>query len=251
MNQAQYSLTLQFIRELAPRVRHFAFSRTDGTSITFIPGQFVTLHLNSAEGELRRSYSISSIPGIDSTLDFAASFVEHGTASQLLFSMKPGDTVQASGPYGRLILRDEAPFRYIFIATGTGVSPYRTMLPEIEHRIQTYGTKAMFLQGVRTPEDLLYSDDFQALATRYKDHCTFLPYFSRAKNGGHMSTDLLLPFGYPGHVQDSFSTLQLNAAQDIVYLCGNPKMIDDAFVLLQEYGFEPQQIRREKYLFSR
>ena len=45
--------------------------------------------------------------------------------------------------------------------------------------------------------------------------------------------------------------LGLDPASDIVYLCGNPGMIDDAYALLKAAGFGVQQVRREKYLSAR
>jgi NAD(P)H-flavin reductase len=51
-----------------------------------------------------------------------------------------------------------------------------------------------------------------------------------------------------GHVQDILMKKNPNPATDLVYLCGNPKMIDDNFELLKNLGFSVQQIVREKYL---
>ena len=39
--------------------------------------------------------------------------------------------------------------------------------------------------------------------------------------------------------------------EDIIYLCGNPQMVDDCVALLTEQGFGPREIKREKYTFSR
>jgi NAD(P)H-flavin reductase len=47
-----------------------------------------------------------------------------------------------------------------------------------------------------------------------------------------------------------FGSLDLSPTTDVVYLCGNPNMIDEAFQLLVDAGFPIPQIRREKYISS-
>ncbi|MFN7096231.1 MAG: ferredoxin--NADP reductase, partial [Gammaproteobacteria bacterium] len=51
-----------------------------------------------------------------------------------------------------------------------------------------------------------------------------------------------------GYVQTAFDELRPNPTSDVVYLCGNPNMIDDSYELLKELGFSAQQVRREKYV---
>src|SRR3990167_1409586 len=123
-----FSLKLLEAQTIAPGVKHFKFSCNDQASFAYIPGQFITLHIPSTENKqvLRRSYSIASIRGIDETIDFAASYIAQGPASTFLFALNPGDEVTASGPSGRLILRaEDQPRRYLLLATGTGITPYR------------------------------------------------------------------------------------------------------------------------------
>ena len=50
---------------------------------------------------------------------------------------------------------------------------------------------------------------------------------------------------------NAFSEIKPNAKQDIVYLCGNPNMVDEVFTLLvKSYAFPTDIIRREKYISS-
>ena len=59
----EFQLTLRSTKKLTPNVLHLAFTRTDGSDLPFIPGQFITFLLESPEGMKRRSYSIATIPG--------------------------------------------------------------------------------------------------------------------------------------------------------------------------------------------
>lgn len=245
MAQPTHRYILQWSKLVAPKVLHLAFCREDKEPMEFTAGQFITLHIEGPEKILHRSYSIANIPGSE-TLELACSFVEGGVASKLLFDLKPGSIIQASGPYGLFVLKDERPARLILIATGTGVTPYRSMLNEIKKRLNENEMDVIVLLGVRRPEELLYSEEFIAFA-KENPRFQFKACYSRELTPEYV----LQSFEHQGHVQDLFSNLQLNPSQDIVYLCGNPSMIDDSFELLTGLGFDKKNVRREKYLFAR
>jgi ferredoxin-NADP reductase len=164
----KFQLVLQSARMVTPRVRELTFVRKDGEDIDYIPGQFVTLHMPHEGDVLRRSYSIASVPDqADGTVSVAVTHVDGGRATKRLFAMEPGETVDAVGPFGRFILRDEAPCRYLLIGTGTGITPYRAMLPELERRIDLEDFEVELFLGVRMREELLYGDDFTAVAEKH------------------------------------------------------------------------------------
>jgi len=229
---------------VAPNVLHLSFRREDPEPFSFVAGQFVTLHIETPAKKVHRSYSIANSPG-DHRIEISCAYVENGVASQLLFGLKPGDAIEAGGPYGLFVLKEEQPKRYILVATGTGVTPYRSMLKEIEHRLKHTqpDLSIALILGVRTADELLFKDEFLAFAKanpRFSFHACY------SREPGKILTD----FEHQGHVQTALETLQPNPLQDIVYLCGNPNMIDDTFTLLTETGFDKKNVRREKYLFS-
>ncbi len=243
----EFTLVLVESQQIAPAVKHLTFCREDREAVCFIPGQFITLYIPTAEKVLRRSYSIANRSHEASDrIEFAASYVPDGTASDLLFTMQVGDTVVAAGPFGRLILKDEQPMRYILVATGTGVTPYRTMLSELAKRFEQRPCfEVILLFGVRQPQDLLYRDEFTEFAKK-NPWFTFRAYYSRF----HLETPLLL-YEYMGYVLAAFSDIDPNPQHDIVYLCGNPNMVDEVFSLLvNSHGFPSDIIRREKYISS-
>jgi ferredoxin-NADP reductase len=228
---------------IAAGVRHLTFVRTDGEMADFIPGQFINLHFEWNGEMLQRSYSIASIHGQSIGYEIAISHVEGGKATDFLFHMQPGATVEASGPFGRLVMRDEHPSRYIFIATGTGVTPYRAMLPEMEKCIQHKGIHIELLLGVRNPDELLYGKEFIAFAEKH-------PLFKFHACYSRQMPEKPESYEYHGHVHPVVKALNLDPTNDVVYLCGNPLMIDEAFNYLKELGFDNKNVRREKYVFS-
>lgn len=229
---------------ITPKVMHLAFTKDEG-ALDFIPGQFITFHIPDPASEkmLRRSYSVSTIPGQEEGIGIAAAFYEEGVATDLLFHLKTGDNMDTTGPFGRLVLREEDTCeRYILVATGTGVSPYRAMLPQIAEKMAVNPQlQVHIILGVQGPEHLLYGDDFAAFDAAH-ERFHFHACYSRQQ------PETPRDFEYEGHVQQQIDGLNPNPEKDMVYLCGNPNMIDDAFALLQEYGFDHKNVRREKYV---
>jgi ferredoxin-NADP reductase len=245
-----FPLKLVSSRMLAPSVRHLAFVRADGAPLDFIPGQFVQVHFHYPDGTAtKRSYSLATIHdhamGPGESVEIAVSYVSGGAATALFENLAEGDEIEASGPYGRFCLMpNDSNRRYLLIATGTGVTPYRAMLPQIEAAIANRGIEVVRLCGARTPLELLYADDFEAFAMR---HATFrfVPCFSRTlPEQPHSDVRR-------GFVQDALAEFVPEAGSDIAYLCGNPNMVDACFERLKEAGFPVPHVRREKYISSK
>ena len=250
-----FPLKLVSRRMLAPSVGHYVFVRDDGAPLDFIPGQFIQVHFEYADGTAtKRSYSLATIHdhamGPGEAVEIAVSYVPGGAATALFEGLDAGDTVDASGPFGRFCLVPaDTNRRYLLIGTGTGVTPYRAMLPQLERAIAERGIQVVLLFGARTPDELLYGDEFRAFADRHPDHFRFVPCFSRelpAAGSPHAHADVR-----HGYVQQFLPDFAPDPAGDIAYLCGNPNMVDSCFEALKESGLEVKQIRREKYVSSK
>jgi ferredoxin-NADP reductase len=237
-----FPIKLTWSQMLTPKVKHLAFSREDSEKLNYIPGQFISIHFEHDSKAIRRSYSIATKPGASDLIEFAMSYVPGGPASELLMNLKEGAELTCSGPYGRLILRDEPLQRLFLMATGTGVTPYRAMLPELQQRMQANPElKVILLLGVQYRQDQLYAEEFLDFA-KQNPNFEFRIYFSRDDLPCKLSHE------YKGYVQHAFDTLNMQPDTDVIYLCGNPNMIDDAYNILKELGFATQQVRREKYV---
>lgn len=247
IDRTQYPTECVHNKELGPNIIEVRLRRTDDSDHKFIPGQFLNVHFPNDEGELvQRSYSISSMssPAGDADyFDVALALVEGGLASRVFKALKPGDAMTVSGPFGRLVLKEPHPKRYILISTGTGVAPYRSMIEQIKTLPES--TSTIVVQGVRLPEDCLYSEDF-IKTSQENDNFKFKACYSQVAD-----TADLAEHEYKGRVQVALDELNLNAEHDICYLCGNPAMVDEVFKNLKEIGFNNRNVRREKYVFSR
>ena len=237
-------------RMVAPAVGHFTFVRDDGLPLDFQPGQFIQVHFTHADGTpARRSYSLATqhdhARAPDEAVEIAVSYVPGGAATALFEGLQPGDHVDASGPFGRFCLMpNDANRRYLLIATGTGVTPYRAMLPLLEKQMAERGIEVVLLLGARTPGELLYGEEFRAFAEAHPGF-RFVPCFSRElPEAPH-------PDVRKGYVQQFLEEFTPDPANDIAYLCGNPDMVDACFEALKSREFSPAHIRREKYVSNK
>ncbi len=215
-------------------------------SFSFQAGQFVSIQFELDGESFKRSYSIASSPDtFKSTrqFDIAIALLPDGRASRRFLEAMPGERFGITGPFGFLVLPDSLPERLVLVGTGTGMAPYRAMLPELE-MIASSGIALHILMGARHRKDVIYCEVFSSLAARF-EHVTFELCLSREASPDAGMAE------YSGYVQTRFPHLDLSPERDLPFLCGNPAMIDDAVAWLSEAGFGPRQIKREKYTFSR
>lgn len=239
---------------IAPSVAHLELVRDDGQALDFNPGQFIQVHFAYADGTpTRRSYSLANVraaagaPG--DTVEIAVSYVPGGAATALFEGLEVGGTIDASGPFGRFCLMpNDANRRYLLIGTGTGVTPYRAMLPLLEQQMEQRGIEVVLLFGARSPDELLYGDEFRAFADAHP-RFRFVPCFSRElPEPGSVHAHQDVRHGYVQQFLDEFAP---SGDTDLAYLCGNPDMVDACFAALKEHGLAVPQIRREKYVSSK
>lgn len=240
-----FDIELVDSQQITPNVKHLVFQRVDRQRLEFIPGQFINLYFDKDDKRHSRSYSIASIPGQTEYIEIAVSRIPGGLASETFQGLQPGGTLIAAGPVGRLVLKaEEQPKRYILVGTGTGIAPYRAMLPSLRQRLMADPElQVHILFGVRNAQELFYTDDFLSLSQE----------FSRAHFSACLSQEISATppsWEFGGRVTHRLNELKPNPAEDIIYLCGNPAMIDDAYESLQMLGFDHKNVRREKYIFS-
>lgn len=238
-----FPITLVDAYMLSPKVKHFVFQAEQSPAFNYLPGQFITIHFERDGKTLKRSYSIANVPLQNNRIEFAAGYAEGGPGTELLFNLTPGDVIHINGPFGRLILKDDTPKRYIFAATSTGITPYRAMITELKKRLDhNPSLQILILLGVQNNEEALYAEEFLQFSADYPNQVSFRLQLSRVQGME------LQAYQFNGYVQHSFPELNLNPAEDVIYLCGNPGMIDEAFEDLKNRGFTMQQIIREKYI---
>lgn len=224
-------------RELAPEVRHFEFEVPERDDLPFTPGQFVSV-VDRVEGkEIIRAYSIASPRG-GNRFELCLNRVAEGIVSPYLFDLKPGEAIEIGEPLGYFTLRHPGR-RVVFVATGTGIAPFRSML--LEHLPRTQ-PEITLLFGVRYEHGLLYREEIEHLARTYPSF-KFLPTITRPGPSWQ---------GRSGRVQQHLDeALGIRSYEDLstidVYICGLKEMVDDVRRELKQRGFDRKQIICEKY----
>jgi CDP-4-dehydro-6-deoxyglucose reductase len=218
-------------REIAPHTRHFEFDTPDWKP-AFVPGQFLSFIAAVNGEEITRAYSIVSPPG--ERVALCANLVPDGYLSPFLFAMQPGDEIDFKGPYGGFILRRPVSDS-IFVATGTGIAPFRSML--LTHLSAHPDRQFTLIFGVRHEQGLLYHDELCAMA-RTHPNFRYIPTLTRPPERWS---------GLTGRVQQPVLET-LGERRDVdVYICGLREMVDDMRSRLKLAGLDRKRIIFEKY----
>jgi CDP-4-dehydro-6-deoxyglucose reductase, E3 len=233
-----FTATVVSHRTLAPGVREVTFERDDGAPVVFVAGQWMNLELAEKVGELRRAYSIASPPDGTGRFELAVTRVEGGPGSTKLHSMDVGAKVSVTGPQGIFYRKERGPS--LFVATGTGFTPLRSMLKDALAKGDDSPMRLIF--GVRTPEDRIYVDELRALEEKHPNLRAFFTLSRPPAQGWDGRT------GYvQTHVRELYEELARSGRTN-VYICGLQKMVSAVRDLLRkEMGLERQQVHSERY----
>lgn len=127
----------------------------------FKPGQAIKLGIDDEHPP--RIYSICS-GATDDELCVLFNIKQDGFLTPRLAVLKPGDTVYASAPYGTFLGTADPAW---WIATGTGIAPFRSMLRS------GMGKNKVLVHGVRQLDQFYFADAFAAaLGSRYHRCCS-------------------------------------------------------------------------------
>ncbi|HEY1237077.1 MAG TPA: ferredoxin reductase [Solirubrobacterales bacterium] len=215
------------IKEETPRVKSFRIELP--MWMPHLPGQHYDVRLTAPDGyRAQRSYSIASSPldggGIELTIDR----LEDGEVSPYFHDVVvEGDQVEVRGPFtSYFVWRGEKPV--LLAGGGSGVVPLMCML---RHRRRTMPDLPMrLLYSVRNADDVIYADELgeEALLTFTRE-----PPADWKGHRGHIDAELVAEAGVP--------------AGGIAFVCGSNGFVETASQLVLDAGFEPHQIRTERF----
>lgn len=226
---------------LSPNVRELRFERVDDVPFAFEAGQWVSLVMPLPGGEGRRAYSVASSPDGTPSLSIAVTRVEGGPGSTYLHAIEPGAILRAIGPQGFFTRPRGLVHPALFVGTGTGVTPLRSMIHDALRSGDPSPMTLLF--GVREPRDLLYREELDALSAK---HPSFRVEYSLSRapeewNGrrGYVQT----------HAEELWRDLETKGASaPHVYVCGLERMVSAVRDLLRkQMGVDRKQVHTERY----
>jgi len=218
--------------------KHLEFEMLNVSRFGFVPGQWLSLKHTKEDGEeITRAYSIASPPSENSSFALCLNRVQDGWMSNFLCDMKAGDEISCQGPFGDFILRP--PMRdSIFIATGTGIAPFRSILQWLlADPSRHQGRQLWLVFGNRTEKDIYYHQEFLQLASN-RENFHYWPTLSRGTPDWP---------GLRGYVQEHVPQIVRGRSDLHAYICGLDKMIKANRELLKSLGRDRKDIRFEKY----
>ena len=177
--------------------------------------------------------------------------VNPGIASSYIFSLKSGDEVTISGPFGEFFI-NESDAEMLYVGGGAGMAPMRSHLYHLFRTIRT-NRKVTFWYGGRSKRELFYLDHFRALE---KDFPNFKFYVALSeptqddkweiKESLEDSGDGFVGFVHQVVIDHYLSSHE--APEDIeVYFCGPPLMNEAVQKMAEDFGVPPENIRFDDF----
>lgn len=211
----------------------------------FSAGQYISVVVPGAGPngrDLRRAYSIASEPE-KRPAELCVKIVDGGPGSNFLNRLRPGDTFRGFAPYGDFTYETASNRGVCFIATGTGIAPFRSMMLSEAFK-ENLPKAALCLLGIRDEGELLYKEELSDRAFSSSNGNAF-----RVKWVPCVSQPIGKWDGFRGRVTDYLRTLgdSYPWKETEYYLCGAGQMIDEVRAILTEKGVEKDAIHREIY----
>jgi CDP-4-dehydro-6-deoxyglucose reductase, E3 len=230
-----FTAQVESVKNLTHDVRQLNLCLIEPKTIIFKPGQFISFEMPDLQTGrlLTRAYSIASQPSRSGVITLLFNLVSGGPGSGFLFHLTAGEKIQFKGPAGHFYLRDDPERELLFVASGTGIAPIRSML--LANAERSNPRPATLFWGLRSQRDLYDQEELAELCSRIPT-LKVITTLSRPERGWSGSSGRVLQL-----IEERISSVKNLAA----YLCGNSGMIADATSLLQKKGLCP--IYREKY----
>ena len=228
--------------------------RPDEEVAGFKPGQYTVLGLKNSDSRIetsepdaavyeketfiKRAYSISSASVEKEYLEFYISLVRSGQLTPRLFDLEQNSRVFLGSKIVGMFTLDSVPAEkdLLFVATGTGLAPYMSMIRSDLHLHKN--RKFIVVHGAACSWDLGYRDEL-SLMDRFSENFTYIPTITQPeddvtwKGETKFIQDLLV-----SGVIEGKSGAKITPDKYDVFLCGNPKMVHLVTENLIERGFK-------------
>jgi ferredoxin-NADP reductase len=217
------------VKSIKPETPHVKSFRIEVPMwMPHLPGQHYDVRLTAPDDyHAERSYSIASSPLDKGEVELTIDRLADGEVSPYFHDVVvEGDQVEVRGPFtSYFVWRGEKPV--LLVGGGSGVVPLMAML---RHRRRTMPDLPMRLvYSVRTAEDVIYADELgdDALLT-----------FTREPPEGWS--------GHRGHI-DSELIAEAGIESGVGFVCGSNGFVETGSQLLLAAGFEPHEVRTERF----
>ena len=184
--------------------------------LQFLAGQYIDFLLKGGE---RRSFSMANPPHADELIELHIRHVAGGSFTDHVFGkMKERDILRLEGPLGSFFLREDSAKPIVFVASGTGFAPIKSIIESALHR--KIERPMVLYWGCRRPRDLYLNALAEKWASEHS-HFRYIPVVSEARPEDAWS-------GRSGFVHRAVMEDLPDLSAYQVYACGVPVMVDSA-----------------------
>ena len=230
--------TISDIQNISPSVKLLEIDLGEQPFV-YTPGQWINLELSAGHGANQNAaFSIASIPNGKNAIEIAVKRLEYVPTSMFIHDeLKVGDDVCISQAQGDTVLPKniEQNQPMVFIAGGTGITPFICMLRQI-YTINHH-FNATLLYSVTDSNECLFYDELYEMEKTYENFQFILTTTQKAAHHadffGRINSEMLKRTGLDHKAQ--------------FYLCGPPQMVDDIAALLEDLGVTPQHVHYDKW----
>ena len=206
----------------------------DPDKISYKPGQYVQIRVNTDAGTEFRAYSMASNPNDTGEIELNVKRIPDGLGSNYVHSLNVGDPIEFSGPYGDFYLQNSHR-KIVCVAGGVGLAPLKSIIQywkanEINREIELY-------YGARTTKDL-YDHDFFSELAKENENFKYHPALSDPDENWT---------GETGFIHQVLERNLTEGETAEAYLCGPPIMIDAVTMVLHMGNITSDRIWFDKF----
>lgn len=202
--------------------------RVEDTPFSFAAGQYGSFILAPT---VRRNFSFATPPD-GAEFEICADVTPKGPGSVWLTNLTTGDRVEFLGPLGKFVVDKKSLRPKVFVATGTGIGPIRSMVHDLLAHYELF-----LYWGLRFEDDVFWNQEFLGLT---KKHVNF-----------HYTLTLSKPTiawkGVDGRVTDHLFDQKEPLSNFDFYLCGSREMVNDVTNHLLAKNVPNEQIKIELF----
>ena len=237
-----YRGTVTRIEDLTPTIKGVWIALDAPQHMVFQAGQYINLVVPG--DEQCRAFSIASAPSAGGEIELNIRRVPGGVATSWVHdTLKAGDAVRFSGPYGRFFVRqsqhDAQQLPYLFLAGGSGLSSPRSMILDLLEK--DCQRPIALVNGARFQGELYHHDEFMALAEQHANF-DYVPVLSHEpQDTGWLGARGMVHEAAKAHFTNDFRGRK-------AYLCGPPLMIEACISTLMQGRLFERDIYTEKFI---
>lgn len=234
-----YQMRVERILDHARDIRQVFFSCIEPKQFVFKAGQFATLQVPSSQPGGKptlRAYSIASEETKHNGFSLIFKAVPNGVATTYIWSLKGDETVNFTGPFGRVFFKEPPTEQIVFLNTGSGISQHYCFLKSKAALFTSVRYRLLF--GVRSEEDIYFRSELDELKNTLSDF-NYEYVLSRPSPSWT---------GKKGYVQNFIEQFDYLKIPTTFYLCGNGAMIKETKkFLIETQGMDPKSILSEAF----